>query len=336
MARTQLRSIKVPIVMGVVTVVLSIALMIGWIGVIVRNIDLTQRVAANSWLMAAGIVSIVLIVTVLVLFMFFLSREIREGQRQDRFIDSVTHELKSPLASLKLCVQTLDRRQLAPDQRADLHRMMLDDIDRLGAFIDDILAASRIGYEGEVAHELIDLGALADRAASRVVARHRADPARVVVEVEPAGLALFTERTSLEVVLRNLLDNAVKYSEPPQSVRLRIERVADRMVRFEVVDQGIGIAPEHLNHIFDRFYRVPTEAVNRRRGTGLGLYVASALVRGLGGLLQVASAGAGRGTTMRFELPLRSPEPGEVGAAGAPAGPDALRPSPSAGSGPAG
>ena len=309
MARTQFRSIKVPIVMGVVTVVLSIALMIGWVGVIVRNIDLTQQVAANSWLMAGGILSIALIVTVLVLFMFFLSREIREGQRQDRFIDSVTHELKSPLASLKLCVQTLDRRSLPPEKRGELHRMMLDDIDRLGAFIDDILAASRIGYEGENAHEHIELEELAHRAAARVSSRHHQEQSRVVVRVEPPGLCIFTERTSLEVVLRNLLDNGVKYSEAPHPVLLRIERPRPGTVRFEVVDQGIGIAPEHVNHIFDRFYRVPSEEVNRRRGTGLGLYVASALVRNLGGLLQVASAGAGRGTTMRFELPMGEPDP---------------------------
>lgn len=305
MARPQLRSIKLPIVMGVVTVVLSIALMIGWIGVIVRNIDLTQQVAANSWLMAAGIVSIVLIVTVLVLFMFFLSRAIREGQRQDRFIDSVTHELKSPLASLKLCVQTLDRRALPPEKRAELHRMMIDDIDRLGAFIDDILAASRIGYEGEVAHEHIQVQELVQRAAARVVSRHRVSPERIEVRVQPADLSLVSERTSLEVVLRNLLDNGVKYSEGGAPVLLRAEQPRPGWVRFEVIDQGIGIDPEHVQHIFERFYRVPSEEVNRRRGTGLGLYVASSLVRNLGGLLQVASAGSGRGTTMRFELPVR-------------------------------
>lgn len=304
MSRTQLRSIKVPIVMGVVTVVLSLALMIGWVAVIVRNIDLTQRVVANFWLMAGGVVSIIVIMAVLVLFMFFLSREIREGQRQDRFIDSVTHELKSPLASLKLCVQTLDRRALGADQRSELHRMMLDDIDRLGAFIDDILAASRIGYEGEVAHEQVDLEALSGRAALRVVGRHRVAPGSISVSVRPPGLRIFTEKTSLEVVLRNLLDNAVKYSDNEPAVRLVIEQVTPKHVRFEVIDRGIGIDPEHMKHIFARFYRVPNEAVNSRRGTGLGLYVASSLVRNLGGVLQVASVGRGRGTTMRFELPM--------------------------------
>lgn len=299
------RSITVPIVMGVATVGLSIALLVGWILVIVRNLELTQRVWANSWLMAGGTVSFVVIMAVLVLFSVFLTREIRESQRQVRFIDSVTHELKSPLASLRLCVETLDRRDLDRERQREMLRMMLDDIDRLGAFIDDILEASRIRHgRGDLTVSRVVLREITDRSARDVRKRYSLDDDELTVQVEPAGVELLTEPTSLEVVLRNLLDNAVKYSDRPARVRLDAQLTDTHRLRITVSDEGIGIRPEHLAHVFTRFYRVPEEEVSARRGTGLGLYVASALVRNLGGQLHVASAGAGRGTTMRFDLPV--------------------------------
>jgi signal transduction histidine kinase len=303
MAFDPARSITVPIVMGVATVALSIALLIGWILVIVRNVELTQRVWANSWLMGGGVVSFAVIMAVLVLFSVFLTREIRQTQRQVRFIDSVTHELKSPLASLRLMVETLARRDLDRDRQREMLRMMLDDIDRLGAFIDDILEASRIRHgRSDLAVSRVVLKELADRAARHVRTRYQLEDAEVTVRVVPPTMELNTESTGLEVVLRNLLDNAVKYSDRPAVVRLDATIIGGNRVSIEVVDRGIGIPSEHLAHVFERFYRVPEENVAARRGTGLGLYVASALVRNLGGQLQVSSAGPGAGTTMRFEL----------------------------------
>jgi len=304
MAFDPARSITTPIVMGVATVALSIALLIGWILVIVRNLELTQRVWANSWLMAGGVVSFVVIMAVLVLFSVFLTREIRESQRQVRFIDSVTHELKSPLASLRLCVETLARRDLDRERQREMLRMMLDDIDRLGAFIDDILEASRIRHgRGDLTVSRVLLQEVADRAVRHVQTRYKLADGELEVAIQPPDLVLLTEPTSLEVVLRNLLDNAVKYSDRPAEVRLDASLSPQNRVHIAVVDNGIGIPPEHLSQVFERFYRVPEENVAARRGTGLGLYVASALVRNLGGQLQVASPGVGAGTTMRFDIP---------------------------------
>jgi len=305
MAFDPARSITVPIVMGVATVALSIALLVGWILVIVRNVELTQRVWANSWLMGGGIVSFAVIMAVLVLFSVFLTREIRESQRQVRFIDSVTHELKSPLASLRLCVETLIRRDLKPEQRREMLGMMLDDIDRLGAFIDDILEASRIRHgRGDLTVTEVQLSELAARAVRHVQHRYGLDEGEIEAALSPSDLSLATEPTSLEVVLRNLLDNAVKYSDRPAHVRMTARRdPGSGRIQIAVIDQGIGIPNEHLGRVFDRFYRVPSEDVSSRRGTGLGLYVASALVRNLGGRLDVHSDGHGKGTTMRFELP---------------------------------
>ncbi len=309
------RSITFPIVLGVVAELLSIALLVGWILVIVRNVELSQQVSSNTWLMVSGIVSFVVIMTVLVLFSVFLVREILEARRHYRFIDSVTHELKSPLASLRLCVETLERRELAADQRSDLHQMMLDDLDRLTAFIDDILESSKVGYGpgGDVAFAEVRLFDISTRCAERVRARHKVPEAAVAIEV-PEEIVVWTDRTALEVVLRNLLDNAVKYSEDDIRVRLVAGQDGSR-VRIQVLDRGIGIPLAHQKRVFDRFYRAPMESVHARHGTGLGLYVASQLVRQLGGRLKADSAGAGKGTTMSFELPLHAPGSGRRAAA---------------------
>lgn len=300
------RSITFPIVLGVVAEVLTISLLVGWILVIIRNTQLSEQVAGNLWLMVGGIVSFVVVGGVLVLFNVFLVREILEGRRQVRFIDSVTHELKSPLAALKLCVETLERRDLPPDKRHEVHVMMLDDIDRLSAFIDDVLQASRVGYgPGDRAWTEVHLHALATRCVKRVRRRHKVADDAVVVDI-PEGMRLLTDETALEVVLRNLLDNAVKYSGDDIYVVLHAHREEDE-VHIHVRDRGIGIPMQHMKRIFDRFYRAPVESVKSRRGTGLGLYVASQLVRNLGGTLEASSAGPGRGTTLAFALPTSLP-----------------------------
>lgn len=299
------RSITVPIVLGASAVALSIALLTGWILVLIQNIELAEQAArANTWLMVAGIVSFVAITVVLVLFCVFLSREILEGQRQVRFIDSVTHELKSPLASVKLSVQTLGRARISEQQRSELRARMLDDIDRLNTFIDDILATSRLGNGVQTIDiQTIHFHRLARRAADRVLQRHHLGPEAITLNIDES-LQLQTSETALEMIMKNLLDNAVKYSHAPVDVQVHAHVQRSRIF-VEVTDQGIGIPRAHIGRIFERFYRVPQESVHARRGTGLGLYVVHALVRTLGGRLRANSDGEDRGTTMRFDLPLR-------------------------------
>ena len=125
MPRSLNRSISFPIVLSSIAVFLTVALLIGWILVLSENRSLTQAIWSNNWLLAGGIVSLALILCVLVMFSVSLVHEILESRRQQMFIDSVTHELKSPLASIKLCLETLDRPGLNSAQRDDLRRMML-------------------------------------------------------------------------------------------------------------------------------------------------------------------------------------------------------------------
>lgn len=301
----QPRSISGPIVLSSVAVALSVALLVGWILVIYRNQVLTQNWEGNAWLMIAGIVSFVTIMTVLVLFSVFLAREIREVRRQTSFIDSVTHELRSPLASLRLCLETQAREGLQPAQRDRLRQMMLDDVERLSAFVDDILESSRLAHGFEARPiDAFELGPLVQRCVATVSKRHHLEGEPVAIEL-PDDMVLHTDPVALELVLRNLLDNAIKYSDPPREVTLRATVDPKHALVIEVQDNGVGIPKGELKRVFERFYRVDDEVVRSRRGTGLGLFVVASLVRGLGGRLQAQSLGTDAGTRMVVTLPPR-------------------------------
>lgn len=297
------RSISVPITLGSASVVLSIVVLVGWIVVIVQNLYLTERVTENvSWLIL-GILSLATIITVLVLFSVFLVRETLEVRRQTSFIDSVTHELRSPLASLSLGLQTLDRTDLAEDKKDEVRSMMRRDIERLSLFIEDVLEASRIDH-GVRGMGVSDFGLedLVARVAEAVSRRYELGRDGVIDCRIPKGLQLSTDATALETVLKNLLDNAVKYSDAPVNVRVDA-KLDDRHLRIRVEDDGIGIPEPMVGRVTERFFRVPTESVRKRPGTGLGLYVVQALVKGLKGKLTAESKGPGKGTIVTVTLP---------------------------------
>ena len=297
-------SISIPITLGAITVLLSIALLVGWSLLLGQKITRSVDIAGDVWLLVLGALSFVLIIVVLVLFVISLARGIIEVRRQDTFIDSVTHELKSPLASLQLCLETLGREGLEADAREKLRRMMLEDVDRLRAFIDDVLEANRLSYARPGMLNLSDvpLSKLAERCAEAVRVRHKLNRQEVRIDIDP-NLVVTTDRAALEIVVNNLIDNAAKYSQRPARVEIVARRESDKKVCFEVSDNGIGIDRKNLKRVFQRFYRVEDQEVRGRRGTGLGLFVVWALVKQLGGDVQAFSEGRGQGTTMRVELP---------------------------------
>jgi signal transduction histidine kinase len=311
-------SVSTTIVLTSVAVGLSVALLVGWILVMVTRGD----TVGQTWLLVIGIVSLAVIIGVLVVSAVLLVREIREGRRQTSFVDSVTHELKSPLASLKLCLETLARPELTAPQLESVREMMRQDVDRLAVFIDDVLAASQLAGAGQrLEMAELSLRDSVNRCAQRICERKRLDPARIRLDIAER-LMLVTDRTALEIVLTNLLDNAVKYSEAGQAISVSGRETDDGKILIEVRDAGIGIAARNLAEIFHRFVRVDSEEVRRRAGTGLGLFVVSGLVRRLGGRVKAESAGLGQGTVMRVELPTlaRAPERSPFGGAPTPSG----------------
>jgi signal transduction histidine kinase len=298
-------SISTPITLGAITVLLSLALLVGWSFLLGQKIMRSADIAVDVWLLVLGALSFVLIITVLVLFVVSLARGIIEVRKQDSFIDSVTHELKSPLASLQLCLETLGREGLEVDAREQLRTMMLEDVDRLRAFIDDVLEANRLSYAraGMLNLSDVSLADLAEDCAEAVRARYKLMPEEITIDIE-SELVVSTDRAALGLVVKNLIDNAAKYSGRPARVEVRGRRDAEGRVLIEVSDRGIGIDSKNLKRVFHRFYRVEDEEVRQRRGTGLGLFVVWALVKQLGGKVRASSEGRGQGTTMRVELPI--------------------------------
>lgn len=306
MARRNLPSISTPIVLASVAVPLAIALLVGWTLIFAQDLAGGEAAAQNVWLLVLGSVAFITILTVLVMFAIFLVREILEVRRQNSFIDSVTHELKSPLASIKLGLQTMGRAELPGEKREVLRSMMLGDVDRLSDFIDDVLQASRLAHD-RVGMDMSEVGlaALVDECVATVATRQKLPEGAIRVDIDE-HLSAHTDRAAMMVVVRNLIDNAVKYSGADMEVSVRARSIEHGGVVLEVRDRGIGIPPKELKRVFHRFYRVPSEDVRSRRGTGLGLFVVSALVRNLGGKVEAESDGPGHGTTMRVTLPAQS------------------------------
>lgn len=298
------RSISFPIVLSSIAVLLTAAVLVGWIVVIRKYQLLTQAIWENAWLLVGGITSLALVMSVLVLFSISLVREILEGRRQQMFIDSVTHELKSPLASIKLCLDTLERQGLSGVNEAHLKQMMRTDVERLSLFVDDILQASRISHGlRSQTWVMVDVTQLLTATVAGI--RHRYGLAEDAFVVEaPPRLETFTDPTALEIILKNLLDNAVKYSSPAPRIEVTLAVLEPGYLLISVRDHGIGIERRQLKRIFRRFHRAPDPRVNERSGSGLGLYVVHRLVRNLGGRIRAESAGAGFGSTLTIRLPL--------------------------------
>jgi signal transduction histidine kinase len=301
------RSISLPIVFASVTVALSVALLVGWTLVIVQNLDLTQRVAENVTVLVLGIISFLLIMAMVILLSVFLVLRIREINRQYGFIDSVTHELKTPLASLRLAIETLSRPDLDDPTRQELHAMMLGDVIRLNQFIDDILSVSRLAHREVRPLEVLKLQPLLQEVVAAIEAKHGLSPGWIDLSTGPV-CTLRTDPAGLALILSNLLDNALKYSpnvSEPGAVRVTVER-DHKHVHVAVSDRGIGIEKKYRKRVFDRFYRVPSEEVRTRSGTGLGLFVSAEITRSLGGKIQVHKGPQGIGST--FVVSLRAKE----------------------------
>lgn len=299
------RSVSWPIILGVTMILLLSAILVGWIILTVRAAQ-----GASFWwvFLAVGSTFLGLCLVGVILYLALSVKEIRLNQRQSNFIDSVTHELKSPIASLKLYLQTLTRRQVTPEQQADFHRYMLDDLERLDALINHLLDAARIDQQPRAAEiELIDLPALLRTCAASVCQRHRVPPETIVVDADAAQVR--ARPLDCEMIFRNLLDNAVKYSGEPPAVRVE-SRVRDGgLVVTRVIDNGPGIPEPLRGKIFGRFVRLGNELERVRTGTGLGLFIVRTLVRRMKGRVSVQARGAQSGAVFEVQLPLAGGPP---------------------------
>ncbi len=242
----------------------------------------------------------------LILNTSFLVREIRRNEQHDSFINAVTHELKTPLASIRLYLQTLQRRDLDEAQRRAFYRIMLDDTDRLLGTVEQVLKAGEAGHNKKSSQLLpLDFDALVRECIAVARTSHHLPPEAVRYDAatNEAGAMVAGNAEELRAAVSNLLDNAIKYSGERVEVCVRMEAPGEKRIALSVQDHGVGIPASELKRIFKRFYRVQNLSFNKVKGTGLGLFIVRAIARKHGGRVFAASAGEGRGTTVVMELP---------------------------------
>jgi len=242
----------------------------------------------------------------MVIYTIFLVREIRHSAAQDSFLNAVTHELKTPIASIRLYLETLQRHPVDEDKRQEFYRIMLSDSERLLGTVNTILKAAETTHNRrDRGRKRLEMTTLVAECIAIARERMHLPEQSMLLETPAAGMEfpVIANEVELHSAILNLLDNAVKYSGGNVRIRakLRIERSV--WVMLDIEDAGIGIAPENLKRIFKRFYRV-TRAGSKVHGTGLGLFIVRAIARQHGGDATAASDGTGKGSTITLQLPL--------------------------------
>ncbi len=252
-----------------------------------------------------GVIFFGLIIAGLLVNTVFLVREIRRNEQQDSFLNAVTHELKTPIASIRLYLETLESRQLEEAQRRDFYRIMLEDTDRLLGTVEQVLKASQVRQRSVrqnwrevdfalVVHDSLELARLRQHLLPEAL-HFGAEP--------PSGITVIGNAEELRTAVFNLFDNAIKYSGEKKDIVVDILTPNIDTVSLRIRDHGIGILRKDLKRIFKRFYRSPNPMTGRVKGTGLGLFIVRSVARRHGGDVYAESEGEGRGSTFTFRLP---------------------------------
>jgi two-component system, OmpR family, sensor histidine kinase SenX3 len=293
--RSRQRAIAFFIAFGACLVALAVALNVGWI-------ILNWRQVAQ---LVFGVIFFMAIIIGIVLNTIFLVREIRRNEQHDGFINAVTHELKTPIASIRLHLETLQTREVDETHRKEFYSVMLTDTARLLRTVEQVLQAGRTGQRRRrIDRSVIDLGAVVQECLQTV--QTPVNPATIQYSESLDGGSrplVLGDHDELRVAVTNLVDNAVKYS--PKSPRVAVEVAAfdGNRLAVRVTDSGIGIARGQLKHLFKRFYRIPARMVSQVKGSGLGLFIVRSVVERHGGRVFAESAGEGMGSTFTIVLP---------------------------------
>ena len=282
------------LVLGICLTVAAAALYVGWI---LLNL---QQIA----LLVLGIVFFSLIITGLILNTSFLVREIRRNEQQDAFLNAVTHELKTPIASIRLYLETLKTRDVAPEKRQEFYNTMLADSDRLLNTVEQVLLASRTREQKRLLNiSEINLGAILRECAERVRSRYNLTEEAITFVKSEDKIRVPGDADELRAVFVNLLDNAVKYSPDGVKVTLNVKNLNDEFAIVRIRDAGVGIPQSEIKRIFNRFYRIPNRSTQKAKGTGLGLFIVRSIVKKHGGKIFAESKGVGHGSTFTVQLP---------------------------------
>ena len=297
------RSLSVPIVLAIVMITLLVVVAVSFVVLAVVGALQNANTSGLYWAMLSiGSSFILLLLVGVVLYLILSIKAINLTRRQSNFIDSVTHELKSPIASMKLYLQTLSRHQVSHELQADFYRFMLEDLERLDHLINQMLDAGRLDAERpKNEDEDVDLADLLKNCAAAVCMNYRVPADTVRLDLVPS--IVFGRRIDLDIIFRNLIDNAVKYAGAPPHVEVGLQPPANGQVTVRIADNGRGI-PHHLRRkIFGRFVRLGQELEREKPGTGLGLYIARTLVHRHRGRIRVRDPEQGPGSVFEVQLP---------------------------------
>ena len=234
------------------------------------------------------------LITAMVLVMRVVRAEKDLRRRQEDFLAAVSHELKSPLASLRLSTETMAMRDPDPPRRAELVRRLLTDLTRLERTVSNVLDASRLSA-GE-AHVIPARLTLANEVASVVEEMHEqaAECATTITADVAPGLTIFADPECVRTILRNLVHNAIRATCGGGEVKLTAASLNGR-VRLEVRDDGLGFPPEQARRLFEKFYRLEGDTRGKMGGTGLGLYLVRRCADLDGATVSAESPGTGQG-----------------------------------------
>ena len=215
--------------------------------------------------------------------------------------------MKTPVASIRLHLETLRRRDLPETQKQEFYKLMLSDTDRLTETVEQVLRAGRAGDKRAGREKSdVDFRQLVRDCMDAALNRHHLPPETLHYEEASSngsGLRVRGSAEDLRTAVFNVLDNAIKYSGENVNVRVRIETPDEKRIVLRVQDEGIGIPPEDVKRIFKRFYRVTHRSLAHVKGTGLGLFIVKAIAQKHGGKVLAESDGEGQGTTIVLELP---------------------------------
>jgi signal transduction histidine kinase len=300
------RSIGFPLTLGIILLILVLTLAVGWQILVWSGAGSVERGLTNlDWIFfVLGAVCFLLIIVGLVWLCAWLVREIGVNQHQRAFLDAVTHEMKTPLASLRLYLDTLERHDPERERRYEFLDRMRSDLERLDQTVEQVLTAARAEESRSRARlERVVLSELLEECIAEVCTSHHLPEGAMRLE-SGRGAMVKGDAGELSLVFRNLLENAVKYSDEPVEVKVRVVDAADGRVDVEIADRGIGIPSGELRKIFQRFYRVGRDVQRTAVGLGLGLFIVRNLVRRQGGRVVARSEGWGQGS--RFVVTLRA------------------------------
>ncbi|MBD3225912.1 MAG: sensor histidine kinase [Caldithrix sp.] len=289
-----------------------------WIYWYVSNYILLDRVdsdmasdiisgASNIATLVGGIILLILLSLSMSLIFLYLNRQMNITRLYDNFIANVTHELKSPLSSIQMYLETMQSREVPPPKSRQFFSIMLEDIARLDHLINSILYLSSFEHSKmarQIQHDyhVYDAQTIITEVIQETIHAYKVPRENVTMRGQLSAQCV-VDRDWLKIVFSNLIDNAIKYSKAPLKLSVHLSQ-SDRLIYVEFRDNGVGIAPRDQKNIFNKFQRISPPNSPNVKGTGLGLYWVREIIKYHGGKINVKSDGLNRGTSFKIALPI--------------------------------